>query len=259
MKRWALVTGASAGLGVEFATQLAAQGYNLVLVARRLVELTKVQEQLVQAFDCDVEVLVADLSKSNAPDALYQELQNKGIEISYLVNNAGAGGMALADGQPWQRHAQYLELMMLSVTHMCHLFLPAMLKQGFGRIVNVSSVAGRIARAGDTHYGPSKTYLVALSEGLNATYKKLGVHSCALCPGFTHTQFHKEGELRDMKAALPKFIWYNPDVVVQEGLRAVERGKSVYVSGRMYRWLDGLFQFKLTRPLFVMQRTQGNL
>ena len=204
MKRWALVTGASAGLGVEFATQLAAQGHNLVLVARRLPQLAKVQDQLITEFGCKVEVVVADLSESSAPDTLYQELQNKGIEISYLVNNAGAGGMSLADGQPWQRHAQYLELMMLSVAHMCHLFLPAMLKQGFGRIVNVSSVAGRIARGGDTHYGPSKTYVVALSEGLNVTYKKMGVHSCALCPGFTHTDFHNEGELKEMKASMGK-------------------------------------------------------
>jgi len=113
-----------------------------------------------------------------------------------------------------------------------------MCERGYGRIINVSSVAGRIARARDTNYGPTKAYVVALSEALHLTLKDQGVHVCALCPGFTHTEFHDVADMLDMKAASPGFMWYDADVVVREGLAAVEKGKCVYVSGRIYRWID---------------------
>jgi short-subunit dehydrogenase len=124
-----------------------------------------------------------------------------------------------------------------------------MRERGFGRVINVSSVAGRIARPAGANYGPAKAYLVALSEELALILNGTGVHVSALCPGFTHTEFHEAAGLMDMKRGLPGFIWYDAETVVREGLAAVERGKPIHVSGRIYRWLAPLTQSVWLRPL----------
>ena len=245
---YALITGASAGLGTEFARQLAAKGYDLLLVARRLGKLEQVADALrAERPQLQVRCLALDLTSPQAPQQLQEAAA--GLEIAFLVNNAGAAGPALLEEQDWAIHRDYLQLMMTSVTELCHRFVPPMCERGRGFVVNVASVAGRISRAGDCHYGPSKAYLVALSEALAQTVKPRGVHVCALCPGFTHTDFHNEPGLAQMKAGTPAFIWYDPAVVVREGLRAVERGRAIEVSGRLYRWLDPWLQFTPTRAL----------
>lgn len=250
MSRTALITGASAGLGAEFARQLAQQNYNLVLVARRLEKLNTLADDLRREHpSISVNCIAADLSDKAAPQQIFEQTQSLGIEVDFLINNAGAAGPDLLTEKPWQPHADFLQLMMLSVTELCYLFLPGMVERGFGRVINVSSVAARIARAGDCHYGPTKTYLVALSEGMGLAVKAKGVHVSALCPGFTHTDFHEVAGMSEMKAAMPEFIWYSAETVVREGLQAVERGKLICVSGRLYRWLDPFLQSKLTRGL----------
>lgn len=253
-RRTALITGASAGLGVEFANQLAAQHYNLVLVARRLDKLEEVAASLRERFGVDVTVLPADMSDPEAPDSLQRALAEKSIDIDYLVNNAGAAGPDLLEDRDWNAQRRYLELMMISVAHMCHSFIPPMRERGWGRVINVASVSGRIARGGDTNYGPSKAYVIALSEGLAATLKGTGVKVCALCPGFTHTDYHATAGMLEMKQNSPDFMWYDPDVVIRDGIDAVERGKPVMVSGRLYRILDPFLQSVWTRPLFRVNR-----
>lgn len=249
-KRTALITGASAGLGAEFARQLAAAGYNLVLVARRRDKLEALAAELQQQFDADVLIEAADLSEPGAPRALFNSLQTRNTEVDFLVNNAGVAGPDLLTDRDWDEHQAFFQLMMLAVAELCHLFIPGMRERGFGRVINVASVAGRIPRVGGCNYGPSKAYLIALSEDLAVTLHGSGVHVCALCPGYTHTDFHSTAGLQDMKDAMPRFLWYDAAVVVREGLRAVERGKPIYLSGRLYRWLDPLFQSLLTRRLF---------
>jgi hypothetical protein len=245
----ALVTGASAGLGTEFARQLAEQGLNLVLVARRLDRLDQLAGVLREDYGVQVEVIAADLSLPEAPGRLFSECERRNLQIDYLVNNAGAAGPDLLTNPDWQAQREYTELMMTSVAAMCHYFIPPMRQRGFGRVVNVASVAGRIPLAGDSTYGPAKAYLIALSEALNATLRGEGIYVLALCPGFTHTEFHRSKKLSKMKSASPDFIWYAAEVVIREGLRALEKGKPVYVSGRLYRWLDPLFQFRFTRRM----------
>lgn len=252
--RTALVTGASAGLGTEFARQLAGRGCNLVLVARRRDKLEALAEELRRDPGVEVTVLEADLADPEAPAALEAALAEAGISVDWLINNAGAAGPDLLDDRDWAAQRRYLELMMISVANLCHRFIPAMRERGWGRVINVASVAGRVARAGDTNYGPAKAYLVALSEGLAATLQGTGVNVSALCPGFTHTDFHSTGGLEEMKAGTPSMLWYDADVVVREGLGAVERGRPVMVSGRLYRVLDPLMQSVWTRPLFRVSR-----
>ncbi|PLW82998.1 short-chain dehydrogenase [Kineobactrum sediminis] len=249
-KRTALVTGASAGLGAEFARQLAAMGYNLVLVARREDKLQALAKSLQDTYSNDVLIVPADLATAAAPQALYDTVQQQGINIDFLVNNAGIAGPDLLTDRDWAEQQAFFQLMMLAVAELCHLFIPGMRERGFGRVINIASVAGRIPRVGGCNYGPSKAYLIALSEDLAVTLHGSGVNVCALCPGYTHTDFHSTAGLQDMKNGTPGFIWYDAEVVVREGIRAVEKGKPVYLSGRLYRWLDPLFQSLITRRLF---------
>ena len=249
-KRVALVTGASAGLGAEFARQLAAKGYDLVLVARRRERLEDLAAQLDHQHGTTSHLQAADLVDPAVPESLYRMLQAKGIEIDYLVNNAGVAGPDLLVERDWSEHRKFYQLMMTSVAHLCHFFVQSMRERGFGRIINVASVAGRIPRADGCNYSSSKAYIIALSESLAVSLSGTGVNVCALCPGFTHTEFHEAAGMMDMKKALPAWLWYPAARVVAEGIRSVEKGRPVYVSGRLYRWIDPFFQSVWTRRLF---------
>jgi len=250
MSRTALITGASAGLGIEFARQLAARGFDLLLIARREDRLKETAREIEEAHGATVHTFAADLSRRTAPAAIADFAREAGLDIDYLVNNAGSAGPNLFEEPDWEVQADFLELMMLSVTQMCHHFIPAMCTRGYGRVINVASFAGRIARPAGAHYGPSKAYLIALSEELALDLAGSGVHVSALCPGFTHTEFHERADLKEMKRGLPGWMWYDAETVVREGIEAVERGRPIQVSGRLYRWLDPFAQSVWTRPIF---------
>jgi short-subunit dehydrogenase len=249
--RTALITGASAGLGKEFSRQLAAAGYNLVLVSRTRSELDRVATEITTDFGVKTQVITADLSHPEAPQLICAQLNERGLQIDYLVNNAGIAGPSLLDDNDWHSQTAFFQLMMLSVAQLCKLLVPAMCERGFGRVINVASVAGRVPRGGGCNYGPSKAWVIALSEELALTVADDGVKVCALCPGFTHTEFHQRAELMEMKNSIAKWLWYPAETVVSEGLKAVERGKSVYVSGRIYRLVDPFMQSVLTRRFFT--------
>lgn len=249
---YALITGASAGLGSEFARQLAARHKNLVLVARRTGPMQALAEQLREKHGVDVVVLAADLSDSAAPARLFAEVERRGLHVHYLVNNAGSEGPDLIRLRDWSRQQAYQTLMMNSVAAMCHEFIPPMLERGFGRVLNVASVAGRMTVSGDYSYGPTKAYVIALSKALASAFKAKGVNVMALCPGFTHTEFHASEKLTSMKRATPKFIWYDADVVVREGLAALERGNDEYTSGRLYRFLVPILRSRTGRALVTL-------
>jgi len=246
VRRRALVTGASAGLGLEFARQLAARGIDLLLVARREERLQEVAKGLAGV---DVRVFAADLADRGAPAELERFVREQGLRVDWLINNAGSAGPGLLEERDWERQAEFFELMMISVAQLCHRFVPPMVERGFGRVVNVASFAARIARPAGANYGPAKAYLVALSEELALMLRGTGVHVSALCPGFVHTDFHETAGLQEMKRSLPGFVWYDAETVVREGLDAVERGKPIQVSGRLYRLLDPLAQSVWLRPL----------
>ena len=245
----ALITGASAGLGCEFARQLALRGANLVLVARRREPMMALADELTGKHGISVEVLQADLSDPEAPEALFEAVRERGLEVDILINNAGSAGPDLIDDTDWQHSHDYLQLMLVSVAAMCHFFIPPMQRRGFGRVLNVASVAGLITVSGDYSYGPTKAYVVALSRALATSLCDSGVHVTALCPGFTHTDFHASEKLTRMKGNTPDFIWYDADVVVREGLAALDKGRDVYTSGRLYRFLVPLLRMPFSRSI----------
>ena len=244
-----LITGASAGLGTEFARQLAANGRSLILVARRAEPMEKLAAELRAAHDIEAHVATADLSQPGAPRRLLEDTQSRGLEVDFLINNAGSEGPDLIQTRDWERNDAYIRLMMTSYAAMCHEFMPAMIENGYGRVINVASVAGKLTVGGDYSYGPTKAYLIALSKGLAQTYKAKGVLTMALCPGFTHTDFHDSKRLTEMKAGMPTWLWYDADVVIREGLQALEKGKDEYVSGRLYRVLIPILRMRFTQIL----------
>jgi short-subunit dehydrogenase len=241
----ALITGASAGLGMEFARQLASKGNDLILVARRTAPMEKLAAELIDEYSVAVDIIRSDLSEVDATAKLHEEVTARGLQVDYLINNAGSVGPDLLTARDWPKQQRYIELMMTSVAGMCHHFIPPMQERGFGRVLNVASVAGHVSLSGDTSYGPTKAYVIALSKGLAQTVRDDGVYVVALCPGFTHTDFHLSEELTEMKNSTPATIWYDADVVIREGLAALEKGKSVYISGRLYRYLVPLLKTPL--------------
>ena len=246
---YALITGASAGLGAEFARQLAAMGQNLILVARREDRLQTLAAGLTEQHGVTCEIIVADLTGEDAGKRIADTCQSGGWTVNWLVNNAGVAGPDLLQDRDWAAQQTFFQLMMLSVADLCHRFIPGMVDRSYGRVINVASVAARVPRSGGCNYGPAKAYLVALSEELNLTVAAKGVHVSAICPGFTHTDFHETAGLMEMKNNMAKWLWYDADVVVRDAIRGVEAAKPVVVSGRLYRWLDPIFQSIWTRRL----------
>ena len=247
---YALITGASAGLGAEFARQLAAEGRNLILSARNSVALYSLAESLHSQYSVDVRVLSADLSLSEGPGLLWQQIQDQNLPVDLLINNAGSAGGKLLEGE-WSEHQAQLNLMTQSVAALCHYAIPLMVARGSGRVINIASVVGRFAEVRESGYGPTKAYVIALSQGLAREVAPSGVQVMALCPGFTHTSFHESTDLKAMKNDMPKWLWYDAETVVREGLLASKHGKTLCISGRLYRWLDPLIRIAWMQRLLL--------
>jgi len=239
-KPWALVTGASAGIGAEFCRQLAAQGYQLVLVARRVDKLQVVAEELQNNHGTNSLIIAADLSQKEASEAIAKRLEEENINIEYLVNNAGYGLPGSFHVPDWQEHTDFIQVMMTAVCELTWRLLPGMQERGRGGIVNVSSVTGLIeSSAGHTLYGASKAFLVKFSEALALENTSTGVKVCALCPGFTYTEFHDVNGTRELSSKLPGFLWMDAKDVVADTIKAMSADKvnPVVVPGRIYRFL----------------------
>ena len=246
--KWALVTGASAGIGEAFADALAARGANLILVARRTERLEAIAARLRQAHGVEALVIGADLAQAGAPGRVAGEIARAGAHVDILVNNAGYGQSGHFEEVDWTVHRDFIELMTVSYAHLVRLFLPGMQAKGYGRIVNVASVAGLIpGSAGHTLYGPVKAFLVSFSQSLAAENAGTNIKVSALCPGFTHSEFHDVNNTRALISALPRYMFMEARPVVEGALDAVERGHVVYVPGLWNKFVITLIRL-LPRP-----------
>jgi short-subunit dehydrogenase len=258
--RRALVTGASAGIGTAFARALAAGGTNLVLTARRRDRLESLAQELRDAHAVDVACIDADLADATAPEALCAELELRELAIDLLINNAGYGVTGHLPAQPWSVHAAFLQVMVTAPCELAWRLLPAMQRRGFGRIINVASLAGLVpGSAGHTMYAASKAFLIKFSQSLALENAGRGVNVCALCPGFTYSEFHDVTGTRGVVSKMPKWMWMSADDVVRQGLDAVERGEVVCVTGRVNRAIKTLMKFFPDRAaLRFMQKRSRN-
>lgn len=236
MKRVALVTGGSSGIGEAFADVFAAEGFDLVITARREERLRAVQARLRQQHGTRVEVIVADLSQRDAPAQLCAEIATRGMRVDALVNNAGYGVPGSYLANTWETHAASLQVMVTGVAELTYRLLPGMIDRRYGRIVNVASLAGLVpAPAGHTLYAASKAFLIKFSESLAHEVRRYDVHVTALCPGFTLSEFHDVTGTRSAVSRLPGFLWMDAGTVARQGYAGVMAGDPLVINGRVNR------------------------
>ncbi|MDQ0145869.1 SDR family NAD(P)-dependent oxidoreductase [Pseudarthrobacter niigatensis] len=226
----ALVTGASAGLGHEFAKQLAAQGHDVVLVARNASRLAATAEEFQRSYGISAEVLAADLTKDGDVAAVVERLKDPARPVGILVNNAGIGLLHNFEDNHPAEEASHLKLHAETSMVLTHAALKGMLERGDGRIINVASVAAFLPRG---TYSAAKAWLVSFSRWANLAYRKRGVKVTAVCPGFTHTEFHDRMGMD--KSVAPSWTWLRAERVVREGLADNERGKAVSIPSKRYK------------------------
>lgn len=228
-----LITGASAGIGAALATEYARHGWNLALAARREAPMIELAEKLKDAYGTESLILPADLSDPAQNEALIARIHAKGKVIDGLVNNAGFGLPGAYTANDWDTHAGSLHLMLNGPCELAHRVIPGMVDRGFGHIINVASLAGHIPGSkGHTTYSAIKSFLIKFSQSLNLELGDAGVKVCALCPGFTYSEFHDVNGTREGVSKMPDFMWMEADVLAEKGYAAVEAGKAVYIPGK---------------------------
>jgi short-subunit dehydrogenase len=249
MKKWALVTGASSGIGESFTRLLAAEGFNLVLVARDEVRLNERAAGLKSKYGADSIVLVADLATESGCAKVEDFIANNEVEV--LINNAGFGINKAFTMSDLVKEEEVLKVLVRTPMRLMHVALPKMKERNSGIVINVSSVAGFIAGGA---YSASKAYLTVLSESLNTELSATKVKVSALCPGFTRTEFHQRGRMK--MAGLPQFMWLNSDALVAKAWKDALAGKPVSIPGWQYKVLVGIIS---SVPRSLVRRVGMNL
>jgi short-subunit dehydrogenase len=187
----ALVTGASSGLGADFARQLAERGANLILVARRTDQLKAVAAEIEKLYAVRAQTITLDLASPGAPQALYDQLHQEGVQVDVLVNNAGFGIYGEFAGVPWEREKAMLDLDIITLTHLTKLFVQDMLERGCGYILQVASIGAYQPSPTYATYSAAKAYVLNMGEALNYELRHTGVSVTVISPGVTATEFLK--------------------------------------------------------------------
>lgn len=256
LKRTMLITGASAGLGASLAREYAGRGWDLVLVARREDRLKALAAELQAAHGTGCRVIAADLFSETAVTDIMSALD--GAQIDGLINNAGYGHPGTFLSSDWDVHRRFNHLMSVVPVELTRALLPAMVERGFGRIMQVASLAGYLPGArGHTLYGAVKAYLIKFSESLNAEMKGTGIHVSALCPGFVLTEFHDVNGTRAGIDSLPGVMVMKADICAKLAADALEANKAVFVSGRLNRFLERLNRWLPWLGRIVMNSGSG--
>jgi short-subunit dehydrogenase len=230
----ALVTGASAGLGVTFARRLASAGHNVTLVARRRERLEQVAAELTRDYRIRAEPLVADLATEAGIETVVEYIRSTS-DLEVLVNNAGFGTKGLFFQADIAGQEQMHRVHVMATMHLCHAALRGMVARRSGAIVNVSSVAAFTIGVGSVSYGATKAWINVFTKGLDAELRTVNspVRVQALCPGFTITEFHDT--LGMNRALVPRGLWLSAEYVVDTSLRDLNRGKVIVIPSWKYR------------------------
>lgn len=258
-RRLCLITGASSGIGAAFARIYASHGYDVALTARRTERLESVAEDVRMRSGVEAYPITADLAAPDAVADILAGIKAEGRVVDALINNAGYGLPGAFSTTDWTAQARFLQVMLNAPTELCHSVLPGMIERRFGRVVNVSSMAGLIAgSAGHALYGPVKAYLVRLSQSLHLETHGTGVHVSALCPGFTYSEFHDVNGARErLNQSLPEWMWMGADEVAAAGYEAAEANRPMCVPGAQNQ--AGAAVMKLLPDEWVMALTRSNV
>jgi short-subunit dehydrogenase len=244
----ALITGASSGLGAEFAHQLAARGYNLILTARREERLQQLSELVQSRYDIQAQIQPADLSKIPDIEKIISLINNL-EKIDFLVNNAGFGTVGRFHRVDAEKALAMVNVHMVAPVMLCRAVLPGMFSRNQGSIVNVASMAGFIPIR-NVLYHSSKAFLISFSEALHTELHGSQVRVQALCPGFTVTEFHDTNEYsRYSREGIPKFLWMTSEQVVSESFNALQHGNLMCIPGNIYRFAGALARNSISAGL----------
>src|SRR5256885_1351775 len=248
----ALITGASAGIGREFASQVAMRSRTLVLVARREQRLNELRDELRnQNAQLNVHVRVVDLRDKSQIDELVRWLEQNKIDIDFLINNAGVGDTGPFATSPSQRNDEMLQVNIVALTLLTRRLLPQMISRKRGAILNVSSSAGFLPIPEFNVYAATKAYVTSFSESLRAELRGIGVTVTALCPGPVHTEFGDVSKRPGGKAATgPGFVYVSIERVVRAALDGVEADRPLVIPGAMMKL--GMFLVRLT-PMSILR------
>jgi short-subunit dehydrogenase len=249
MASWALVTGATAGIGESFTRLLAENNYNIVLVARDMPRLHERASQLQSQFNVQTHIIQADLSTEAGCSEVEQYIANNQIDV--LINNAGFGINKAFTLSELKVEQEMFDVLVRTPMRLMHIVLPGMKQRNKGVLINVSSVAGYIAGGS---YSAAKSYLTVISESLHTELAGTNVKISALCPGFTRTEFHQRGRM-SMKG-LPSFMWLNSDKLVAKAWSDAMKGKAVSIPGWQYQLLIFVIQ---SLPRSIIRKVGMNL
>ncbi len=249
MASWALVTGATSGIGESFTRLLAENNYNIVLVARDMPRLQERARELEAKFRVETHIIQADLSTDAGCAVVEQYIANNQVDV--LINNAGFGLNKAFTISDLDAEQQMFDVLVRTPMRLMHVALPLMKQRNKGVVINVSSVAGYIAGGS---YSAAKSYLTVISESLHTELAGTNIKISALCPGFTRTEFHQRGRM-SMKG-LPSFLWLNSDKLVAKAWSDALKGEAVSIPGWQYQLLVFVIQ---TLPRSIIRKVGMNL
>ena len=233
---YALITGASSGIGLEIAKSLAKRNYNIVLTARRQELLKKITKELISTYGVEADYISCDLMDPNAPGELYAFCKQKGYQVDLLVNNAGYAIPTAFENTTMEDEEKFIRVLGISVIALCKLFIKDMLSKGKGRIMIISSVAAFAPPSAiQTLYGPIKTFMNRFSESLNINYNHRGITSTAVCPGYTITNFHTSSGVQKQMDDVPNFMKKDAVRVAEAAVQATFKGKRTSVPSKTFK------------------------
>jgi len=249
----AFITGASSGIGLSFAKQLAQHGFNLILLARRKDRLKSIASELESQNSIRCEIIQADLSKIGDIKRTVDHIRQVS-DLDVLVNNAGFATRGYFADVPIEKSLGMLNVHLTASIHFTHAAIHKMLKRKRGAIINVSSIGSFVLSPGNVVYDATKSFLNTFSENLKLEMQDMDIRIQALCPGFTRTEFHVVGDLRNYdRKAIPDSMWMSPDKVVSLSLKALGKSKKViYIPGwkkRLSKWI--IMHSSVVRKAFV--------
>jgi len=248
----ALITGASAGIGREFARQLTTRARTLVLVARREQRLNELRDEILNRnAQLNVHVRVVDLCRKSHVDEVVRWLEQNKIEIDFLINNAGVGDVGPFATSPPQRNDKMLQVNIVALTTLTRALLPQMISRRSGAILNVSSSAGFLPIPEFNVYAATKAYVTSFTESLRAEVRGAGITVAALCPGPVHTEFQKQAQRPGEKPdSAPSPVYVSVEQVVRDALAAIESNKPLVIPGTIMKL--AMFLVRLT-PMWILR------
>ena len=242
----AVITGASSGIGLEFARKFAEMHIDLILIARRIEKLKEICSELSKIYKIKASYIVSDLSRDeDVRKSIEQIKQFEPIDI--LVNGAGFGTLGDFPSVSIDVHFQMINLHINTAVRLCHTLIPSMQKRNQGLIINIASLGAFIPTRGNSIYSASKSFLMTFTENLERELAGSGILLQVLCPGFTRTEFHSVGYLSGFDSSpIPKWMWMTTKEVVDYSISSLSKKRLIVIPGRKNRWFA-----KMHKSVFI--------